>query len=101
MATVSGADLKITELPAANAAQTPPQGIAYGKFHGGTTTVTPVGDESFSKFRSIADHANAVRIGVASHNLFHIAFALEVAKKRKVLDQLDIEMLEGMAQAVC
>ncbi len=57
-------------------------------------------DASYSRLIDVAlnpDHANAVRVGVASHNLFHIAFALEVAKKRKVLDQLDIEMLEGMA----
>lgn len=41
----------------------------------------------------------AVRIGVASHNLFHIAWAIEVAKLRGVEAQLDIEMLEGMANA--
>jgi RHH-type proline utilization regulon transcriptional repressor/proline dehydrogenase/delta 1-pyrroline-5-carboxylate dehydrogenase len=40
-----------------------------------------------------------VRIGIASHNLFHMTWALEVAKKRGVLDQVDIEMLEGMANA--
>jgi RHH-type proline utilization regulon transcriptional repressor/proline dehydrogenase/delta 1-pyrroline-5-carboxylate dehydrogenase len=57
-------------------------------------------DASYSRLLDTAlrdDHADAVRIGVASHNLFHIAFALEIAKKRKVMDQLDIEMLEGMA----
>ena len=41
----------------------------------------------------------AVRIGVASHNLFHIAWAIEVANARGVAEQLDIEMLEGMANA--
>lgn len=41
--------------------------------------------------------AGAVRIGIASHNLFDIAWALEVAKARGVEAQLDIEMLEGMA----
>jgi len=44
-------------------------------------------------------HADAVRIGIASHNLFHVAFAIEVAKARGVEGQLDIEMLEGMANA--
>ena len=43
------------------------------------------------------EHADAVRIGIASHNLFDIAWALEVAKARGVPEQLDIEMLEGMA----
>jgi len=46
-----------------------------------------------------ADHFPAVRIGIASHNLFHLAWAIEVAKSRKVERQLDIEMLEGMANA--
>ena len=57
-------------------------------------------DASYSRLLDAAlrdEHADSVRIGVASHNLFHIAFALEIAKKRKVMDQLDIEMLEGMA----
>ncbi len=43
---LSGAGFKMTALPAASAAQTPPAGIAYGKFHGGTTTTVPSGVES-------------------------------------------------------
>ena len=35
----------MTALPAASAAQTPPAGIAYGKFHGGTTRTVPSGVE--------------------------------------------------------
>lgn len=45
------------------------------------------------------EHAKAVRIGIASHNLFHLTWAIEVARNRGVLDQLDIEMLEGMANS--
>ena len=54
VATVSGADLRITVFPAASAAQTPPSGIANGKFHGGTITTTPTGVEpcSFSREES-------------------------------------------------
>ncbi|GBL33130.1 hypothetical protein EMGBS13_01510 [Actinomycetota bacterium] len=40
-------------------------------------------DASYSRLLDTAlrsEHAKAVRIGVASHNLFHIAFALEIAK---------------------
>jgi len=44
-------------------------------------------------------HADALRVGVASHNLFHLNFALEVAARRHVESQLDLEMLEGMANA--
>ncbi len=46
-----------------------------------------------------AEHAKSLRVGVASHNLFHVSFALELAAYRGVLDQLDVEMLEGMASA--
>jgi RHH-type proline utilization regulon transcriptional repressor/proline dehydrogenase/delta 1-pyrroline-5-carboxylate dehydrogenase len=45
------------------------------------------------------EHAASVRIGVASHNIFHLAHALVLARSRGVAAQLDIEMLEGMANA--
>ncbi len=38
----------------------------------------------------------AVRIGVASHNLYDIAFAKLLAEKRGVTDRIEFEMLEGM-----
>ena len=40
--TVSDAGLRITVLPAASAAATPPHGMAIGKFHGDITTTTPL-----------------------------------------------------------
>ncbi len=43
--------------------------------------------------------ASAVRIGVAGHNLFDVAFAWLLATAREVEHQLDIEMLLGMATA--
>ncbi|GAC1381710.1 MAG: bifunctional proline dehydrogenase/L-glutamate gamma-semialdehyde dehydrogenase [Marmoricola sp.] len=39
-----------------------------------------------------------VRIGVAGHNLFDIAFAWVLAGRRGVRDGIDVEMLLGMAQ---
>lgn len=39
----------------------------------------------------------AVRIGVASHNLFEIAYAMTVADSTGSLERIDLEMLEGMA----
>lgn len=59
-------------------------------------------DASYARLIDIAlrpEHAPAVRIGIASHNLFHLAWAIDVAKARGVEAQLDIEMLEGMANA--
>ena len=59
-------------------------------------------DASYARLIDVAlrpEYSQAVRIGIASHNLFHLAWAIEVAKVRGVLDQIDIEMLEGMANA--
>ena len=43
--------------------------------------------------------ALAVRVGVASHNLFDIALAHEIATDRGVQEALDVEMLQGMSPA--
>jgi RHH-type proline utilization regulon transcriptional repressor/proline dehydrogenase/delta 1-pyrroline-5-carboxylate dehydrogenase len=43
------------------------------------------------------DHARAVRVGVASHNLFELAYGLVLAEARGVGDRVHFEMLEGMA----
>ena len=39
----------------------------------------------------------AVRVGVASHNLFDLAFALTLAEETRAGDRVQFEMLEGMA----
>ncbi|WP_448062817.1 proline dehydrogenase family protein [Cellulomonas hominis] len=44
-------------------------------------------------------HTGALRVGVASHNLFHVAYAHLLAEQRGVTAALDIEMLQGMAPA--
>ena len=41
----------------------------------------------------------AVRIGVASHNLFDVAWALTLRDELNAADRIEIEMLEGMAPA--
>jgi len=46
------------------------------------------------------DHIRAVHLGIASHNLFELAYAYEVAKERNVAGFFSIEMLEGMADHV-
>ncbi|MDO5511905.1 bifunctional proline dehydrogenase/L-glutamate gamma-semialdehyde dehydrogenase [Corynebacterium sp.] len=45
------------------------------------------------------EHAPYVRIGVASHNLYSVALAWELATARGVTEQIDAEMLQGMAPA--
>ncbi len=39
----------------------------------------------------------AVGLGIASHNLFEVAFSIVLAAKLNALDQVQFEMLEGMA----
>ena len=59
-------------------------------------------DASYSRLIDTAlrpQYADALRIGIASHNLFHLTWAIEVARARGVPDQMDVEMLEGMANA--
>ena len=41
----------------------------------------------------------AVRLGVASHNLFDVSYALLLAAESGALDRVQFEMLEGMANA--
>ncbi|WP_367873930.1 proline dehydrogenase family protein [Luteolibacter sp. Populi] len=43
------------------------------------------------------ENAKAVRLGVASHNLFDIAYGLLLRAREGVEDQVEFEMLEGMA----
>jgi RHH-type transcriptional regulator, proline utilization regulon repressor / proline dehydrogenase / delta 1-pyrroline-5-carboxylate dehydrogenase len=44
-------------------------------------------------------NAEVVRIGVASHNLFDIAFAMVLRQERRITNRVEFEMLEGMANA--
>jgi RHH-type proline utilization regulon transcriptional repressor/proline dehydrogenase/delta 1-pyrroline-5-carboxylate dehydrogenase len=39
----------------------------------------------------------AMNVGIASHNLFDVAYALVLAHERNALDRVQFEMLEGMA----
>ena len=45
------------------------------------------------------ERAAHVRVGVASHNLFNVAYAHLMATERGTSEALDIEMLQGMAPA--
>ncbi len=43
------------------------------------------------------EHTQGVRIGLASHNLFDVAWGHLLATQRGVADRLELEMLQGMA----
>ncbi|GAB7004006.1 bifunctional proline dehydrogenase/L-glutamate gamma-semialdehyde dehydrogenase [Nocardioides sp. AN3] len=61
--------------------------------------------ESDTHYKRVLDYAlhpdrvRNVRLGVAGHNLFDIAFAWLLAGNRGVRDSIDFEMLLGMAQS--
>ena len=46
------------------------------------------------------ENARAVRLGIASHNLFELAYAYELGRANQVEKYLHFEMLEGMAEHV-
>lgn len=97
----SGGTIKIRLVKGANLAMEKAEAELHGWVSAPYPTKSDV-DASYARLIDVAlnpDHSKAVRIGIASHNLFHLAWAIEVAKVRGVLDQLDIEMLEGMANA--
>jgi RHH-type proline utilization regulon transcriptional repressor/proline dehydrogenase/delta 1-pyrroline-5-carboxylate dehydrogenase len=97
----AGAPIKVRIVKGANLAME----TAEAQIHGWTPA--PYGskadvDASWKRLVDAAvrpENADAVRIGIASHNLFDLAWSLEVAAERGVSDQIDIEMLEGMANA--
>ena len=45
------------------------------------------------------ENAQAVKVGIASHNLFDIAFAMVLRQERDIAQRVEFEMLEGMANA--
>ncbi len=52
------------------------------------------------EFGMTPPHIRAVRLGIASHNLFDLAYAYKLAQKNGVVDLFTFEMLEGMADHV-
>jgi RHH-type proline utilization regulon transcriptional repressor/proline dehydrogenase/delta 1-pyrroline-5-carboxylate dehydrogenase len=46
------------------------------------------------------ENIEAVHVGIASHNLFELAYALVLAAQGNCLDKLQFEMLEGMANHI-
>jgi RHH-type proline utilization regulon transcriptional repressor/proline dehydrogenase/delta 1-pyrroline-5-carboxylate dehydrogenase len=97
----SGGSIKVRLVKGANLAMETTEAELHGWNAAPYRTKADV-DASYARLLDAAlrpEHAGAVRVGVASHNLFHLAWALEVARARDVEAQIDIEMLEGMANS--
>jgi RHH-type proline utilization regulon transcriptional repressor/proline dehydrogenase/delta 1-pyrroline-5-carboxylate dehydrogenase len=87
----NGASIKVRLVKGANLAMERAEAELHGWSSAPYRSKSDV-DASYVRLVDAAlrpEHAQAVRIGIASHNLFHMTWALEV----------DIEMLEGMANA--
>ena len=73
--------------------------------HGWVQTPYDTKDDVDANYKRCVDwalrpvHVGAVRIGLASHNLFDVAWAHLLAEARGVSDRVEFEMLQGMAPA--
>jgi RHH-type proline utilization regulon transcriptional repressor/proline dehydrogenase/delta 1-pyrroline-5-carboxylate dehydrogenase len=97
----SGGTIKVRLVKGANLAMETTEAELHGWSAAPYRTKSDV-DASYARLIDAAlrpEHADAVRIGIASHNLFHLSWALEVARSRGVERQVDVEMLEGMANS--
>jgi RHH-type transcriptional regulator, proline utilization regulon repressor / proline dehydrogenase / delta 1-pyrroline-5-carboxylate dehydrogenase len=95
----TGAGIKIRIVKGANLAMEQVEAELHG-WQAAPFDNKPDVDASFKRMVDRAFHVDSmqsVRIGIASHNLFDVAWALLLAKERGVLDRVEFEMLEGMA----
>ena len=96
-----GARVKIRLVKGANLAMEQVE----AELHGWPQAPYPTKAEVDANYVRLVDRAldpsrtSAVRVGVASHNLFHVALAHLMASERGVGEALDVEMLQGMAPA--
>ena len=96
-----GAPIKVRLVKGANLAMEKVEAVMHGWEQAPYPTK---GDVDANYLRCIeralrADSAGALRLGVASHNLYDVAAAHLLAADRGVEDSLDIEMLQGMSPA--
>lgn len=94
-----GAPIKVRLVKGANLAME----AVEAELHGWPQAPYPTKPDVDANYVRLLDHAlrapraDAVRIGVASHNLFHVALAVLLGRARGVSHALDVEMLQGMA----
>ena len=96
-----GSKIKIRLVKGANLAMERTEAELHGWNPAPYNTKAEV-DASYSRLINIGlskENKDCLVIGVASHNLFHIAFAQQLAELREVTSMVEIEMLEGMANA--
>jgi RHH-type proline utilization regulon transcriptional repressor/proline dehydrogenase/delta 1-pyrroline-5-carboxylate dehydrogenase len=96
-----GAAIKVRVVKGANL----PMERVDAELHGWPLATWPTKQATDASYKAVLDyalrteHVDAVRIGVAGHNLFDVAFARLLAQRRGVTPAVDFEMLLGMATA--
>ena len=96
-----GAGIKVRLVKGANL----PMERVDASVHGWPLATWSSKQDSDTNYKRVLDYAlhpariANVRVGVAGHNLFDIAFAWHLAGTRSVRDGVEFEMLLGMAQA--
>lgn len=94
-----GAPIKIRLVKGANLAMEKVE----AELHGWHAAPYPSKADTDAHFRRLLEYgcqpenARAVRLGVASHNLFDVALALTLREDHGVAQWVEVEMLEGMA----
>ena len=94
-----GAPIKVRIVKGANLANE----LVEAELHGWTPATYATKAEVDASYKRLLDRAldlpapGALRIGVASHNLFEVGWALAVADGRPDGHRIEVEMLEGMA----
>ncbi len=94
-----GADIKIRLVKGANLAMERVD-AALHDWELATYATKPDTDANYKRcvdWVLTPERTAAVRIGIGSHNLFDVAFAVLVAEERGVVSRVEVEMLEGMA----
>lgn len=95
-----GAPIKIRIVKGANLAMEQFDASIHGYEQAPYTTKTDV-DANYKKmvtYGALRPHAQAVHLGIASHNLFDIAYAMLLRAEQGTEKELTFEMLEGMAE---
>ncbi|SDH64934.1 proline dehydrogenase family protein [Agrococcus jejuensis] len=94
-----GAPIKVRVVKGANLAME----RVDAAVHGWPLTVLPSKADTDANYKRVLlaaltpERTRAVRVGVAGHNLFDLAFAVEVAYRTGTIQSIDVEMLLGMA----
>ena len=94
-----GAGIKIRIVKGANLAME----SVEAELHDWPCAVYPTKEEVDANYKRMLhegcrrENADPVRLGVASHNLFDLSYALLLRAREGVEDRIDFEMLEGMA----